>query len=150
MIFLLEPEVEVVMNDDHLNLMTSARWCLSKDGYVWHHSGKNTQFLHHAVMGIRPHPSIRVDHINGDKLDNRRANLRIITPSGNAQNRPKITKRGTYRGVTWHKGKQKWIARGTVNYRTYQIGAFDLQEDAAEAVSAWRREHMPYSTADQN
>lgn len=75
-----------------------------------------------------------IDHINGIKFDNRLENLRLATNSQNQQNRPapKNSSSG-YRGVTWHKQMQKWMARICHNGKRTTIGFYDNAEDAYEA-----------------
>ena len=75
-----------------------------------------------------------VDHINGNKLDNRLQNLRLATNSQNQQNRP-APKNNTsgYRGVTWHKQANKWMARLCHNKRRITIGFYDTPHEAYQA-----------------
>ncbi|HUB72809.1 MAG TPA: HNH endonuclease [Solirubrobacteraceae bacterium] len=88
-----------------------------------------------------------VDHVNGNRLDNRRVNLRVASHSENMQNRHGLTATNTsgYRGVSWHKRRRKWIAYAQLDGRAYYLGYFDTAEEADEAVKAWRAEHMPFS-----
>jgi len=86
-----------------------------------------------------------VDHINGDKLDNRRANLRIATAFENAQNRHVARGASSHRGVVWHKGAGKWMAQAHLAGVQHYLGLFDREEDAAKAAAAFRAEHMPFS-----
>jgi hypothetical protein len=76
-----------------------------------------------------------VDHINGNGLDNRKANLRPATPAQNNQN-ARHTKRNAYskyRGVTWEKSKQRWRAHLSYNKKTLHAGYFKDEIDAAKA-----------------
>lgn len=76
-----------------------------------------------------------LDHINGDRSDNRLANLRLATASQNSGNRVVGRRnRSGYRGVSWHKGKQKWIAQISRAGRTKFVGMYETVEDAAAAV----------------
>lgn len=89
--------------------------------------------LHHAVIGF-PLNGNRVDHINGDTLDNRRSNLRLSTPSQNSMNRSKAPNNTSgYKGVHFHKGVNKWVAELTVKYKKFHLGVFDTKVDAARA-----------------
>lgn len=86
--------------------------------------------MHTAIMG-----SLGVDHRDGDGLNNRRSNLRVVTQAQNCKNRSKSRKPKTspHKGVWWHKRLKKWTAAIGVNYRQKHLGYFDDQEDAAKA-----------------
>lgn len=149
---------KVIVDDDVPEEITKPRWYYN-NGYAKRDGQKNGKryhvLMHRFLAGVtEPGNKIHVDHINGDTLDNRRQNLRITTPSQNHQNRPVRTRRGTYRGVTWKRGKGKdgsgkWLARATINYKTHHIGYFDDEEEAAFAVAEWRRKHMTHSSHDE-
>jgi hypothetical protein len=82
---------------------------------------------------------LEVDHINGDKLDNRRANLRLATIGQNRQNaaRRKDNTSGV-KGVSWKRGENKWRARIVVDGKERHLGLFDRLEDAERAVRTGR------------
>ena len=88
-----------------------------------------------------------VDHINGNTLDNRKVNLRLIPSWGNQQNLANLvrTNKSGYRGVSWYKRIGKWRAKVCVNKKHYHLGYYDSKEEAAEVAKEFRREHMPYS-----
>jgi hypothetical protein len=75
-----------------------------------------------------------IDHINGDKSDNRIVNLRVANKSANGFNTTKRANNTSgYKGVTWHKQIGKWAARAKVNYECYHLGLFDDVLEAAKA-----------------
>lgn len=80
---------------------------------------------------MNPPDGMVIDHINGDKLDNRRQNLRICTSADNAKNQKvqenKIGKTSRYKGVYWHKRANKWMARIGGMY----LGIYHSEIDAA-------------------
>jgi len=67
-----------------------------------------------------------IDHINGDKTDNRIENLREVTKQKNAFN----TKT---KGYSWNKENKKWRSRITLNNKQIHLGLFDKEEDAKQA-----------------
>jgi hypothetical protein len=73
-----------------------------------------------------------VDHINGDGLDNRKANLRTATPRQNAWNSRAYGK-SKYKGIWQVKGTGKWCARIKVNGKVRNLGRFDDEVEAAKA-----------------
>jgi len=81
-----------------------------------------------------------IDHINGNKLDNRIENLRASSQSQNSMNRKQRSDNTSgIKGVRWSKHKQKWIGTIGINYKNYSAGEFDNKEDAAIAVAALRK-----------
>jgi hypothetical protein len=91
-------------------------------------------------------PDGKIDHINGDGLDNRIANLRCVTHAQNHQNRRtpnKNTKVGLL-GVDFK--KDKFRARITINGKQHDLGRFDTAEDAHAAYLKKKRELHPYGT----
>lgn len=80
---------------------------------------------------------LQIDHINGDKLDNRLCNLRLADSSQNNCN--VASRRGTisgYKGVRWVGGSRHWRAEIQVRGTPYRLGRFDTAEDAYAAYVA--------------
>lgn len=134
--------------DEHL---TANRWSLDRDGYVarkmWLSDGScRTLALSREVVGLRHRDGKQADHINGDKLDNRRANLRVATQAQNNQNKPSY--RGStsaHRGVHWDKRSGKWYAKARLNGQAHFLGRYADELEAARAAHAFRVAHMPYA-----
>lgn len=107
--------------------------------------------FHLARVVMDAPPSMDVDHINGDPLDNRRINLRLATKRENAQNRPRPyarKKSGLPRGVTTTSGRSlvcPFRAECRLKGKTIHIGYFRTVDEADAAARAWRAEHMPFS-----
>jgi hypothetical protein len=82
-------------------------------------------------------PDGDIDHINGDRTDNRIANLRPATDALNTLNKSwESCNRAGFRGVSWHKterSKGKWRVRITANGVRKSIGNFDSLEEAISA-----------------
>jgi hypothetical protein len=78
-----------------------------------------------------PHNKNNVDHINNNKLDNNVINLRWATSKENNMNR-KLSSRNTshYKGVSFHKPSNKWLAQIYINGKKKYLGTFDKIEDA--------------------
>lgn len=105
----------------------------------WRHDGKyrKTQ-LAHVVLG-HPLNGLMVDHINGNPLDNRRCNLRIVTARQNSWNRREFrtaSKSSKFVGVYWCKAKNKWRAQISIDGRRKMLGSFDTEEAAGACVLA--------------
>lgn len=90
--------------------------------------------MHRFILDLGNLDKIGIDHINGNGLDNRRANLRLATSAENQRNRGK-QKNNTagFKGVTWKKAAKKYCARIAINGKDKHIGYFESKEDAARA-----------------
>lgn len=88
-----------------------------------------------------------VDHIFGDTFDCRKSKMRIVTLSGNNQNRHKLQRNNTsgLRGVCWDKTANRWRATVKINSKHVVNKYFKSKEEANEYVTFKRRELMPYS-----
>lgn len=138
------------------------RWVPDKDGYVVSDayvlgSGKDnprkhTYRMHRIVLrlglSIRDDPR-QGDHINGNRLDNRRENLRIVTHAEQAQNRHHFHRgKSRFRGVHWHPHANLWGTRIHVDKKPRSVGYYKNEIDAAVAVHRARLEHMPFAEPD--
>ena len=101
---------------------------------------RKTVRMHQVVL--RPPKGKFIDHINHNSLDNRLANLRVVTNQQNTWNARKRRHNCTsrYKGVHWSKTKKKWRAMITCNDRLIFIGDFDREKAAAMAYDAKARE----------
>lgn len=104
--------------------------------------------MHRFIM--KPHKWEEIDHINGDGLDNRRCNLRVVDRLQNAKNRTKETKRQTsskYKGVSWNKNERYWWAYITSDQRKRTLlGKFVDELEAARTYDeAAKRLHGEYA-----
>lgn len=124
------PNLKIDPQDEHF--LQEFRWNLSSHGYL-RSTGSSKRYLHRLIM-CAPRGT-QVDHINGDKLDNRRENLRLCPGVENHFNRPKVfgTKHGheKYKGI-YRRNNGKWEARINKQY----LGTFGCAEDAARAYNA--------------
>lgn len=91
-------------------------------------------------------PAQQIDHVNGDRADNRLENLREATNAQNAQNHQKIRKTNTsgFSGV--RRENKKWLAEIKVNYKPIRLGLFETPEEAHEVYLKAKQDLHPYST----
>jgi hypothetical protein len=126
------------------------RWFVHTLGYAYrsqYPAPRRTLLLHREILGLTLGDGLEADHINGDRLDNRRCNLRIVTHAENHQNlRSERGSTSRYRGVSWSKEKGKWQVQVSVNGHRHSLGYFAYEELAAEAARAFRLANMPYTT----
>lgn len=100
------------------------KWYKSTHGYVVGYDGK---FLHRLITDAKD--ELEVDHINRDKLDNRRENLRLCTRLQNNRNRSKFKNNKTgYKGV--YKKRSKYQSTIRIEGKTYYLGTFNTIEEA--------------------
>lgn len=126
------------------------RWSLTDNGYAKRYAridgARQQVYLHRALLGFGPDDRVQVDHINRDKLDNRRCNLRPATRAENNQN--SSSQRGSsskYRGVYWSSVNQRWVAQVKVNRRSTHVGCFTNEDEAGEAARQARLRIYPYA-----
>jgi hypothetical protein len=91
--------------------------------------------MHRLVIGYDG--ELMVDHINGNKLDNRRENLRVVSMAQNVMNSPKRS--GLYKGVS-RASKNRYRARLTFNGKELNLGVFENPQDAARMYNFWARD----------
>jgi len=129
-------------------IIDSSDWIKVKDfnwGYGFGGSGyagtniggrkNHKQLLLHRFIMDTPKGMV-TDHINGNKLDNRRKNLRICTQAENSMNcRKNIIKSSKYKGVSWFKRDKCWRAYINLNRRQIHIGYFTKETDAVKAYN---------------
>lgn len=124
-------------------------WHVDKDGYAVREerSPKRRRILlHRALLGLDSGDSPEGDHINRNRLDCRRANLRAIPGAGNRQNVPSQQGASSiYRGVTWDRQNGKWLAQVMVRRKNHCIGLFSDEAEAAEAARVARQRLLPYA-----
>lgn len=110
---------KAIIDVDDVEKVKNIKWRLNKNGYVMNNS-KSSMFLHRRILGVNN----IVDHINGNRLDNRKSNLRVATKNQNQMN-------VNYRGV--YQKKDKWIAKIKLNKKQVHIGTFIYEEEALYA-----------------
>ena len=121
----------------------------SNGGGYWCIQINRKKYKAHRIAWAYIHgvwPDGKIDHINGDGLDNRIANLRCVTHAQNHQNRRtpnKNTKVGLL-GVDFK--KDRFRARITINGKQHDLGRFDTAEDAHAAYLKKKRDIHPYGT----
>lgn len=124
-----------IVDDADYSQVCGYRWhCTS--GYAARGAGQAGIRIRLHTQLMKPGPGLEVDHKNGDKLDNRRANLRVCTHQQNVRNAPRLSASG-YRGV--HKvttPTPTWYAHIAVNGKKHYLGSFDTAREAAVAYNS--------------
>lgn len=134
---------EVLVSKEDFHKVRGTRWCVAGRGYVMSSDSYKVK-MHRLIMD--PPDGIHIDHINRNKLDNRRENLRVVTLVENNQN---VTRKGREgaRGVEYNEScKYPWSAQCQRDGVRYKGGRYATKEEAAEAAMELRKKHLPFAT----
>ena len=138
-----EKIAETIVDEKDYYKLIQFKWRLHKSGYVLGKIENKDVYLHRHIM--KYYGKKYIDHINNNKLDNKKENLRIVTPQQNSMNKTISDKSFTsskYLGVNWHKGMNKWESKLTINGNIIRLGYFDNEIDAAKARDISTKEHF--------
>ena len=128
---------KALVDDEDYEYLSKFKWHLSGTGYparsVWLPTQKNRDInMHKDIMSSSN--GLEVDHINRNKLDNRRCNLRYVTHRQNMLNKPlRKNTSSIYRGVYHYKKYDLWTAQIMSNKVNYHLGYFKTEREAAIA-----------------
>lgn len=114
-------------------------------GYIGVVVGKRRYLAHRIcwVVHFGAWPSDQIDHINGDKADNRICNLREATNAQNGKNaRTPISNTSGVCGVTYDKVNRRWRSLIKVNGRQIHLGRWQSFEDAVKARKVAEQRHF--------
>lgn len=121
---------------DYEWLMLGAKWCLHSQGYACRRTPDNKIETMHRVIMQTP-KGLYTDHINNNRLDNRRSNLRIVT---NSENLSRAVPKSGLKGVSWHGQMKQWRARIYIDGKEKHLGLFDNKVDAIKCYNEKVRE----------
>ena len=109
-------------------------------GYASH--GSRSLYMHRFLVGV---PGLTVDHINGDKLDNRRSNLRLATNAEQQQNKRARKDSTTGRRGVYHTPYGKFYVQVTIGGVVHHGGHHSTLDEADLAAHALRAKLQPFS-----
>ncbi|WP_342439296.1 HNH endonuclease [Paenibacillus sp. FSL L8-0436] len=132
--------MSAIVDDDLFESLSQYSWWFHSGGYAGRSAtkgGKKQSVLMHRQIVDAPTGKV-VDHINGNKLDNRLENLRVTDQVGNQANRASLNRNNTsgYKGVSWNKATSRFEAGVQVEGKRNFLGLFTTAEDAARAYNA--------------
>ena len=136
---------EVLVDDDLIDELQQYVWNINYGGYPYRHvyrgKGKRSkrQTLHSFVLEKRK--GYVIDHIDRNKLNNQRSNLRYYTYAENARNRTKLPSRSQYKGVQFK--NDLFEANIVYNFKPIHIGLFPREDLAGAAYDLWAMDLDP-------
>ncbi len=121
-----------LIDEDDFVRVSNKSWFLNDQGYALWANGKKNIRLHRFILDYYGDKDI--DHINRDKLDNRKSNLRIVDRSTNNFNaKVRVDNTSGYKGVHFFKPAQLWRAYIGGTKKRVELGYFKTKEEAIEA-----------------
>lgn len=144
----IRTEVAVLIDDIDADLLDQSKWHVSTNNthtYAQRRVGDKNEYLHRAIahrMGDVAE-GLKVDHINGDTLDNRRSNLRVVSHRDNIRNRkgPNKGSASGHLGVSPDKARGGWRAYIKLDNKMLWLGRFDNIDDAVSARINAEKKH---------
>lgn len=123
--------VAALVDDQDYEGLIVHKWRLLK-GHVVTDVGSKPVYMHRLIMNA-PN-NMEVDHIDGNRTNNQRTNLRLATRAENARNaKPYNGGTSQYKGVYWLKKQRRWRARIRVDGQFISLGCYGTEEAAAIA-----------------
>lgn len=145
---LINTNASTIVDDDLYESLLLFRWRIQENGYVISSACKEHPlfYLHKYVMGI-PLQRIELDHIDRNKLNNVRSNLRLCTRGENVVNRVKCAcyypvSTSRFKGVSRKRLQHKWQVAITVNNKQIYGGLFVDEIAAAQKANELYLKHF--------
>lgn len=130
-----------LIDDGDLDLVVRYRWHAKPGSYtiyakttIYENGRPRTLQMHSLILGVGPR--VEVDHRDSDGLNNQRHNLRVATHGRNRHHTRRGWSASGFRGVSWHRGEQKWCAYINHEGQRHNLGYFTTPEAAALAYNA--------------
>lgn len=133
---------DFLVDEEDVPLIGQYHWTATKPrNHVYAICTRNQKNIRLHRLLVNAPASAYVDHINGNTLDNRRANLRVCTPGQNmANSRLSSNNRTGFKGVGWNARKQRFRAQIECNGKRHFLGYFKDPMSSHEAYMAKARE----------
>lgn len=123
----------MIIDDKDFELVLKNKWHFSGLYASANIDGKTT-YMHRLITKAKK--GQECDHINHDKLDNRRKNLRVCTSAQNKMNRPPLsTNKSGYKGVSFENFTKSWKAQISLGNKSRHIGRYPTSREAAKAYN---------------
>lgn len=134
---------KAIVDDDNFTL-SQYKWQMSPAGYARGTISHKRVYMHRIILKSNLKNGLVSDHINGNRLDNQKNNLRVCSPKQNTINsRKQIGCVSKYKGVRYDtsmKRRKRWMACFKHNTKSVTIGRFYTEEGAADAYNQKAKE----------
>jgi hypothetical protein len=130
-----------IIDNEDFDLVNQYKWFGYKDHnkekwYVLgYKKGERKKYIYMHRLILSAPKGILVDHRDRDGLNNQKSNLRLCNHSQNLQNQKKRSSLKKHKGVYWCKNVNKWNAQIGINSKSYSLGYFDNEIEAARAYN---------------
>jgi hypothetical protein len=135
-----------LVDDEDYEMVVKFNWSIHKCSHCFYgkknrkRKGDKHTYMHRLILGLTD-PKIKVDHKDGNGLNNQRSNLRVCSQTENVRNARSHKKSSSgYKGVCWANDKKKWVCRIYCG-RYYHLGYFACPVEAAKTYDAAARIH---------
>jgi len=143
-----------IVDDEDFEHLGQWRWCCAETGYAvrsqtrkeYGVNSKRQSIFMHRVVNKTPE-GWPTDHINHNRLDNRKCNLRTVTTSQNIINKSGLqtNNKSRYTGVSLVKGKKRWLVQITIQKKRIHIGSFKFISEAVKARKVAEKKYFIYA-----
>lgn len=138
---LLSKNQKATIDPEDYEYLSQWKWYVSHYGYAVTNWQGRKIYMHRLLMETPE--GLHTDHINRDKLDNRKSNLRICENSQNVANRPKQSNNTSgYKGVFWSIQQNKWAAKINIKGKQIHLGFHNDKKEAARAYDTAAKEKL--------
>lgn len=132
---LYNSSIEVIIDDEDYAKVSKQSWCLHHRVVVTKINANDVS-LASFILDIKTNHYILIDHKDRDIFNNQKENLRIATQAQNNINKTKQKNNTSgYKGVCWHKNRQKWMAQISIRGIKKNLGYYFTKTQAAKAYN---------------
>lgn len=143
--FKLQKDYFAIVDKSDLDKVNQFKWYKSSIGYAVATIEGTTQFMHRFILGLPKGSFDWVDHKNGNKLDNRKSNLRLVDAQKSRANSRKMLFKNKdctscYKGVHKKSLLRNWSAAICYKGKREHLGSFKTEIGAAKAYDRRAKE----------
>lgn len=142
-----------LVDDEDYEFLITKKWHFRKgkgvEGYAIHSLHISGSGKERVQIKLRMHRILagatderEVDHINGNTLDNRKVNLRLVTSQQNKMNQSVRRSKSGFKGVYFDASRNKWRAKINLSGKQIHLGQYVTKEEAAKAYDKGALEYF--------